>query len=138
MKKQFNNFVFLAIFCAGISALFLNSCDSSDDNKEIGTFGVLHIDFCDKYIKDVADVVGIASYDNVLRSWYIVADDGECYLICHFDQKKDNPILSLWEEGHSYKVRFSGKVYSVVANTSYYLRAKYALKMSEMTITMLK
>lgn len=138
MKKCFD-FMVCSLLILG-SSLGLSSCSHSDHYELTeNSRGVLPIDFCDKYIKDVADVVGIASYDNVLRSWYVVADDGECYLIYHFDQKKDNPILSIWEEDHSYKIRFSGKVYSVLANTAYYnLRAIYALKMSEMTITMLK
>lgn len=138
MKKCFG-FMVCSLLMLG-STIGLSSCSHSDhDELTENSRGVLPIDFCDKYVKDVADVVGVAKFDYALRSWYIIADDGVCYLIFHFDQKRnDNPILSIWEEGCSYKIRFSGKVYSVLPNSTYDLRAIYALKMSEMTITMLK
>ena len=137
MKKCFDFIVFSLLMFG--STIVLNSCSHSEHDDLIeNSRPFLPIDFCDKYIKDVSDIVGVASFDYALRSWYILTDTGECYLIFHFDQKKDNPILSIWEEGLSYNVRFSGKVYLVIPNSGYDRRAKYALKMSEMTITMLK
>ena len=71
--------------------------------------------FCGEFVKDVEDLSGLAYYDGKLGIWFIETEEKAYYYICCVN----NSFLHDWNVEVNYKVKFTGKVYSVKkGNTS--------------------